>query len=143
MEFEYDTKNILYVRIDRKRKFFGSVFLRALGLKTDEQILRAFYRVSKIAIKEKKLSWNVDEGLTGLKLSRAITAKGGEAIVAQGKKITESLYKEILKAKIAQVEIDAIDLEGAFVVADVVDMSTGEVLIDANSELTAAGASPS
>jgi DNA-directed RNA polymerase subunit beta len=133
VEFEYDTKNILYVRIDRKRKFFGSVFLRALGLKTDEQILRAFYRVSKIAIQDKKLKWNVDEGLRGLKLSRAIAGKGGEAIVAQGKKITESLYKEIL-----QVEIDVVDLEGAFVVADVVDMSTGEVLIDANSELTAA-----
>ena len=138
VEFEYDTKNILYVRIDRKRKFFGSVFLRALGLKTDEQILRAFYRVSKIAIQDKKLKWNVDEGLRGLKLSRAIAGKGGEAIVAQGKKITESLYKEILKAKIQQVEIDVVDLEGAFVVADVVDMSTGEVLIDANSELTAA-----
>ena len=48
VEFEYDNKNLLYVRIDRKRKFYGSVFLRALGLKTDEQILRAFYRVSKI-----------------------------------------------------------------------------------------------
>ena len=50
VEFEYDNKNILYVRIDRKRKFYGSVFLRALGLKTDEQILRAFYRVSKIGV---------------------------------------------------------------------------------------------
>ena len=136
VEFEYDTKNILYVRIDRKRKFFGSVFLRALGLKTDEQILRAFYRVSKIAVQDKKLKWNVDEGLRGLKLSCAITGKGGETVVAQGKKITESLYKEILKAKIQQVEIAGNDMEGAFVVADVVDMSTGEVLIDANSELT-------
>ena len=88
VEFEYDNKNILYVRIDRKRKFYGSVFLRALGLKTDEQILRAFYRVSKISIKDKKLLWNVDEGLTGLKLSYAITGKGGETVVGQGKKIT-------------------------------------------------------
>ena len=40
VEFEYDNKNLLYVRIDRKRKFYGSVFLRALGLETDEQILR-------------------------------------------------------------------------------------------------------
>ena len=78
VEFEYDNKNLLYVRIDRKRKFYGSVFLRALGFKTDEQILRAFYRVSKIAIKDKKLFWNVDEGLIGLKLSHAITGKGGE-----------------------------------------------------------------
>jgi DNA-directed RNA polymerase subunit beta len=136
VEFEYDLKNILYVRIDRKRKFYGSVFLRALGYKTDEQILRAFYRVSKIGIKEKKLYWNVDEGLTGLKLSYAITAKTGETVVGQGKKITSSLYKEIQKYKIAQVEVAANDLEGAHIVADVVDMTTGEVLIDANSELT-------
>ncbi len=75
VEFEYDNKNLLYVRIDRKRKFYGSVFLRALGLKTDEQMLRAFYRVSKINIKDKKLFWNVDEGLTGLKLSYAINSQ--------------------------------------------------------------------
>src|SRR5579859_1666687 len=136
VEFEYDNKNLLYVRIDRKRKFYGSVFLRALGYKTDEQILRAFYRVSKISIKDKKLLWNVDEGLTGLKLSHAVLGKGGETIVGQGKKITSTLYKEIQKAKITQVEIAVNDLEGAHVVADVVDMSTGEVLIDANSELT-------
>jgi DNA-directed RNA polymerase subunit beta len=136
VEFEFDLKNILYVRIDRKRKFYGSVFLRALGYKTDEQILRAFYRVSKISIKDKKLLWNVDEGLTGLKLSYAITAKGGETVVGQGKKITPSLYKEIQKSKIQQVEVAVNDLEGAYIVADVVDMSTGEVLIDANSELT-------
>jgi DNA-directed RNA polymerase subunit beta len=51
VEFEYDNKNLLYVRIDRKRKFYGSVFLRALGLETDEQILRTFYRVTKVNIK--------------------------------------------------------------------------------------------
>jgi DNA-directed RNA polymerase subunit beta len=136
VEFEYDNKNLLYVRIDRKRKFYGSVFLRALGLKTDEQILRAFYRISKISIKDNKLLWNVDEGLTGLKLSYAINNKAGEPVVAQGKKITAALYRELLKNKIAQVEVAANDLEGAHVVADVVDMSTGEVLLDANSELT-------
>ena len=137
VEFEYDNKNILYVRIDRKRKFYGSVFLRALGYKTDEQILRAFYRVSKISMKDKKLLWNVDEGLTGLKLSHAITTKGGETVVGQCKKITSTLFKEIQKVKIQQVEVAVNDLEGAHVVVDVVDMSTGEVLIDANSELTA------
>src|SRR5215469_4340363 len=136
VEFEYDNKNILYVRIDRKRKFYGSVFLRALGYKTDEQILRAFYRVSKLSIKDKKLFWNVDENLIGLKLSYAVTAKTGETVVAQGKKITSSVFKEIQKFKVSQVEIAPNDLEGAFVVADVVDMSTGEVLTDANSELT-------
>ena len=136
VEFEYDNKNILYVRIDRKRKFYGSVFLRALGLKTDEQMLRAFYRVSKLSLRDKKVYWNVDEGLTGLKLSYAINNKAGETVVAQGKKITSGLFKELQKHKIGQVEVAPNDIEGAYVVADVVDMSTGEVLIDANSELT-------
>src|SRR5579863_6345568 len=136
VEFEYDIKNLLYVRIDRKRKFYGSVFLRALGLKTDEQILRTFYRIDKINIKDKKLNWVVDDGLIGLKLSHAIGTKGGETIVGQGKKITPSLMKEIQKARIQQVEVAPNDLEGAYIAADVVDMSTGEVIIDANQELT-------
>ena len=84
VEFEYDTKNLLYVRIDRKRKFYGSVFLRALGLETDEQILRTFYRVTKINIRDKKLLWQVDDSLVGLKLSHAINNKAGETVVAAG-----------------------------------------------------------
>jgi DNA-directed RNA polymerase subunit beta len=136
VEFEYDNKNILYVRIDRKRKFYGSVFLRALGYKTDEQILRAFYRISRVSVKDKKLYWNVDDNLVGLKLSHAIANKDGEPVVPQGRKITPGLMREIHKAKIGQVEVAANDLEGAYVAADVVDMSTGEVMIDANAELT-------
>ncbi len=138
VEFEYDTKNLLYVRIDRKRKFYGSVFLRALGLKSDEQILRTFYRVTKLNVRDKKLFWTVDDNLGGLKLSHAITTKSGETIVGQGKKITPSFMKEILKAKISEVEVAANDLEGAFIAGDVVDMNTGEVMIDANHELTPA-----
>ncbi len=136
VEFEYDNKNLLYVRIDRKRKFYGSVFLRALGLKTDEQILKAFYRITKLSIADKKLYWQVDENLAGLKLSHAIENKAGESVVPQGKKITSSFMKELLKQKIEKVEVAPNDLEAAYVAADVVDMQTGEVMIDANSELT-------
>ncbi|HTQ58188.1 MAG TPA: DNA-directed RNA polymerase subunit beta [Bryobacteraceae bacterium] len=146
VEFEYDTKNLLYVRIDRKRKFYGSVFLRALGFKTDEQVLRAFYTVEKMSIKDNKLFWNVRESkegesnmLAGMKLSHAITKKSGETVVGQGKKVTGTLLKNILASKIQQTEIAPNDLEGAFIAADVVDMSTGEVLIDANNELTTTG----
>ncbi|MDQ6663949.1 MAG: DNA-directed RNA polymerase subunit beta, partial [Acidobacteriota bacterium] len=136
VEFEYDIKNLLYVRIDRKRKFYGSVFLRALGLKTDEQILRTFYRITKINIKDSKFYWSVDDSLIGLKLSHAILARSGDTVVGQGKKITPSLMKEIQKAKITQVEVAPNDLEGAYIAADVVDMETGEVMVDANHELT-------
>src|ERR1700678_1817394 len=135
VEFEYDNKNLLYVRIDRKRKFYGTVFLRALGLKRDAEILKAFYNVSEIGIKDKKLFWKVSDSLIGLKLSKAIATKN-ETIVPQGRKITKSLFEAILKAKIEQVEVDRTDLQGAFIAADVIDMSTGEVLVEANQELT-------
>ena len=136
VEFEYDTKNLLYVRIDRKRKFYGSVFLRALGLETDEQILKTFYRVSKVHIRDAKLNWAVDDSLIGLKLSHVINNKAGEPVVPQGRKVTASLMREIHKNKITEVEVAVNDLEGAFIAADVVDMSTGEVMVDANQELT-------
>ena len=137
VEFEYDNKNLLYVRIDRKRKFYGTVFLRALGLKTDSDIIRAFYKLSTITLKNGKILWGVNESLIGMKLSHAISAKS-EQVVPQGRKITNSVYREIQKAKIEQVEVASNDLEGAYVAADVIDMSTGEVLIEANHELTAA-----
>ncbi len=138
VEFEYDNKNLLYVRIDRKRKFYGTVFLRALGLKTDSEIIKAFYNVSDISIKDKKLFWKVSESLLGLKLSKAITVKN-DTIVPQGRKITKSLYEAILKAKIEHVEIDTADLQSAYIASDVIDMSTGEVLAEANHELTDVG----
>src|SRR6202453_4677327 len=134
VEFEYDNKNLLYVRIDRKRKFYGTVFLRALGLKTDAEILKAFYSVSEIAVKDKKLFWKVSDSLIGLKLSKAIATKN-DTIVPQGRKITKTLYDAILKAKIEQVEVDRTDLQGAYIAADVIDMSTGEVMVEANQEL--------
>jgi DNA-directed RNA polymerase subunit beta len=135
VEFEYDNKNYLYVRIDRKRKFYGTMFLRALGLKTDAEILHAFYKISDVVIKDKKLFWKVSDGLIGHKLSFAVS-KGGETVVPQGRKITGSVFKELQKARVEQVEVAANDLEGAYVASDVIDMETGEVLIEANHELT-------
>ncbi len=79
VEFEYDTKNILYVRIDRKRKFLGSIFLRALGMKSNEDILRTFYQVERITLRDGELYWNVSESLIDRKLSREIkNPKTGE-----------------------------------------------------------------
>jgi DNA-directed RNA polymerase subunit beta len=69
VEFEYDQKNILYVRIDRKRKFLGTIFLRALGLKSDEELIRAFYKTDLISVSTNKLYWNVSENLIGIMVS--------------------------------------------------------------------------
>jgi DNA-directed RNA polymerase subunit beta len=139
VEFEYDVKNILYVRIDRKRKFLGSIFLRALGMKSDEEILRTFYQVDRVSLREGELYWNVSPGLVDRKLSHEIRhPRTDEVLVGAHKRITETLYKELQKAKVAQVRVSAGDLEGAFSIADVVNRQTGEVLLEANKPLTAA-----
>jgi DNA-directed RNA polymerase subunit beta len=143
VEFEYDQKNVLYVRIDRKRKFLGTIFLRALGLRSSEDILRTFYTVDRLAIKDKKLFWTIDPAsekhtnLLGMKLAHSIKSKSGEEIAHSGRKITSQILKDIQKAKVSEIEVDLSDLEGAWVAADVVDTTSGEVLLEANSELTA------
>jgi DNA-directed RNA polymerase subunit beta len=137
VEFEYDTKNILYVRIDRKRKFLGSIFLRALGMKSNEDILRTFYQVERISLRDKELHWNVSPGLVDRKLTHEIrNPKSEEVIVGAHKRITETLFKELIKTRITQVRAALADLEGAYSVADVVNRQTGEVLLESNKPLT-------
>src|ERR1700754_3600541 len=89
VEFEYDTKNLLYVRIDRKRKFLASVFLRALGLRGGDEIIRTFYTVDKLYLKGGSIYWAVNDSLQGMRAARDITV-GSETIVHQGKKITSN-----------------------------------------------------
>src|SRR5262245_57056325 len=138
VEFEYETaKNILYVRIDRKRKFVATIFLRALGLKSDEEIIRAFYKTDSITVEGKKLYWNFSDNIQGLKISRDIVhPKTKEVLLHAGKKITSSVFNHIKQAKVERFEITPEDLEGAFAVADIVDTSTGEVIVETNNELT-------
>ncbi len=138
VEFEYDTKNILYVRIDRKRKFLGSIFLRALGMKSNEDILRTFYQVERISLRDKDLYWNVSPGIVDRKLTHEIrNPKSEDVIVGAHKRITDNLFKELIKAKVSQIRAALADLEGAYSVADVVNRQTGEVLLEANKPLTA------
>ena len=140
VEFEYETaKNILYVRIDRKRKFLATIFLRALGLKSDEEIIRAFYKTDRIAIEGKKLFWSVSDNIQGLKVSKDILhPKTKEVLLHAGKKITKSVFDHIKQAKVERFEVAAEDIEGAYAVADIVDTKTGEVIVETNNELSQA-----
>jgi DNA-directed RNA polymerase subunit beta len=143
VEFEYDQKNVLYVRIDRKRKFLGTIFLRALGLRSGEDILKTFYTTDRLVVRDKKLFWTLDPAsdkptnLLGMKLAHSIKSKSGDEVAHSGRKITAATLKEIQKAKISEIEVDVSDLEGAWAASDIVDTTTGEVLLEANSEITA------
>ncbi|MGA2809198.1 MAG: DNA-directed RNA polymerase subunit beta [Terracidiphilus sp.] len=141
VEFEYDQKNTLYVRIDRKRKFLGTIFLRALGLRTDEEILKTFYTVDTINIAEGKLSWKLTpEGqatnLQGTRPAHAITA-GKEELAPATRKISPHSIKLLRQHKVESVEVETSEFDGAMTAADVVDLTTGELLYEANQELTA------
>src|SRR6476620_7999547 len=130
VELEYDSKNLLYVRIDRKRKFLASVFLRALGLRGADEIIRSFYNVEKLFLKNGAIHWGVGDSLVGLRAAKDIVVPGENFTVQQGKKITKNAIEALKKAN-----VEAVEIEGAFAAADVVDPSTGEVILEANEPL--------
>jgi DNA-directed RNA polymerase subunit beta len=162
VEFEYDTKNLLYVRIDRKRKFLGTVFLRALALIdkidldriesdskleeaikettcSDSEILQKFYTPHKIQIKEGRVHVPTGELLLGLRPLESVEDRSGEVILrggASAKKITRRDLEALQKARIKSVAVDPQEIEGAFLMSDLIGQD-GEVLIEANSELGA------
>src|SRR6187401_1668702 len=136
VEFEYDTKNLLYVRIDRKRKFLASVFLRALGLRGADEIIRTFYSVDRISLNQgSHLMWAVNDSLVGQRA--AADVKAGDFSIQNGKKITANAIAALRKAGIEWVPVADEALEGAFAAADIVDPETGEVILEANEELSA------
>ena len=141
VEFEYDSKNLLHVRIDRKRKFLATVFLRALGLKTDADVIRTFYKVDRVSVREGRLHLRVSDNLQGLKLAKTIhgpkDAQGHrDEIVHAGKKVTASALEQMRKLEVEEVEVTEADLEGAYTVTDIVDPRSGELVLEANEALS-------
>ncbi|MGE0101316.1 MAG: DNA-directed RNA polymerase subunit beta [Blastocatellales bacterium] len=136
VEFEYDAKNLLYVRIDRKRKFLATIFLRALGLKTDEEILRSFYTIDRIRIDKNQLFWQVSPSIIGSKASSEIVDRKGEVIAKAGRKIGTSIYEAIVAAGITEIKAQIGDLAGAYTLQDLVNTTDGEVIAESNTELT-------
>jgi DNA-directed RNA polymerase subunit beta len=136
VEFEYDAKNLLYVRIDRKRKFLASVFLRALGLRGADELIRMFHVVDRISLRGKSLQWAVADSLKGLRATKDAEIPGSDVKVRAGKKITQAALQALQAAGVEWVEVSDAELEGAFAAADFVDPATGEVILEANDEVT-------
>jgi len=136
VEYEYDAKDHLYVRVDRKRKFLSSIFLRALGLGTDEETFRVFYRPIKLHTRDGEIYYPLCEEGIGLKVKKKIVDPNGQkTVVAAGKRLSQSAYKELKKLGIKEFCIPPEELRGCYSLADVVDKETGEVLIEVNEEV--------
>jgi DNA-directed RNA polymerase subunit beta len=117
VEFEYDAKNLLYVRLDRKKKFLATVFLRALGFSSDEDILRLFHRVYKITPENGKLFWDLHPGLVGRTLNEDIEdPKSKQVLFHIKKKITADVYQKLKDLGVARVAIDRKDLQNVYAV---------------------------
>ncbi len=140
MEFEYDQKGLLYIRIDRKRKFLGSVFLRALGLTTDEEILRQFYTPVRAHLKKGKVQLTFDRRVVDQEEAKeAHSVRGRREIrpIFAGIKLDKKMADAIEKNGEVSTDVDFAAVEKAVFLHDVVDLESGEVLFEAGDSLSA------
>ena len=137
IDFEFDTKDIIYVRIDRKRKFLAAVVLKALGY-SEKELLDYFYESEKITFKENKIFKHLRKNLqVGDRATEDIVdIKTDKVIIKKDKRIKEVTIQKIKEANLQYIPISIRDLEGKFVSHDIVDPHTGEMILKCNEELT-------
>ncbi|HEX9880248.1 MAG TPA: DNA-directed RNA polymerase subunit beta [Candidatus Binatia bacterium] len=137
LDFEFDPRDILFVRIDRRRKFPVTVLLRALGM-TTEDLINYFYKTDTIVFDGKKVQLVFKpEQLVGMKPGREIRdPKSNELIVREGRKLTRAVIRQMESARIKHVPIAMDDVVGRVVAHDIVDPESQAVLVACNEELT-------
>ncbi|MAX65675.1 MAG: DNA-directed RNA polymerase subunit beta [Bacteriovoracaceae bacterium] len=137
LDFEFDHKNVLYARIDRKRKLHATVVLKALGFSVSE-LLKLFYEPETIHLDEKKYERELDlELMLGARADDDILdSKSGKALVKKGKKITKVSIKKMKEAGITRLPIELEQVVGKVLFDDIYDEETGEVIASANEALT-------
>jgi DNA-directed RNA polymerase subunit beta len=137
IDFEFDPRDVLYVRIDRRRKFPATVLLRALGM-TTEDLLNYYYRKDVIVLDSKQYTKQfVADHLLGSRVSRDVKdPKSGEVIAREGRKFNKAIVRAMEQAKINEVPIALDEIVGRVSAHDIVDSTTGEVLIGTNEDLT-------
>ncbi|MFQ6038929.1 MAG: DNA-directed RNA polymerase subunit beta, partial [Candidatus Aminicenantales bacterium] len=123
VEFEYDSKNILYARLDRKKKFLATVFLRALGFGSDAEILRLFYKVYRITPEKGTLLWDVDENLVGKTLGKDVLDSSSKKVVLRAnKKLSKEDVETLKNLKIEKVQLARKEFSGAQAVSTIPDV---------------------
>ncbi len=135
LDFEFDPKDCLFARIDRRRKLPATIVLRALGYETSD-ILETFFDTHKITIGKTKIEMElVAERLRGETAVFDIKA-GKKVVVETGRRISARHVRELENAGITKLEIPAEYLIGKILFHDIPDPDTGELLAEANTELT-------
>ena len=136
LDFEFDPKDCLFFRIDRRRKMPVTTLLKAIGC-TSEQILQEFFIFDCFHFSDKSIQFElVPERLRGEVASFDITVKGKKVIVQKDKRITAKHIREMQEANIDQLDVPEDFLLGRILAHNLVDKETGEVIAHANDEIT-------
>jgi len=135
LDLEFDSKDLLYVRIDRRRKMPVTILLKAMGNST-QFILNYFYSVEQILLKDGRFYMAVNDSLVGEKAPEDVQTKTGEVVVKKGRKISKPLLKKMTDSGIARIPVSDENIVGRVISSDVLDPKTGEILIRCNEDLT-------
>ena len=139
LDFEFDSKRLLYVKIDRKKKFLATIFLKAWGY-TTQDIVSAFYIPEKIAVHDGVLAKVIsreDENLSKQKVPVDVIGPEDKEIAKEGKKFSTGIMKRFEAAGISEITLPAEYLIGKRLYAPVSDPKTGEVFANVNDEINA------
>ncbi|MCX7634160.1 MAG: DNA-directed RNA polymerase subunit beta [Syntrophales bacterium] len=137
LDFEFDSKDLLYVRIDRRRKMPVTILLKAMGNDT-EFILNYFYDIDRVYLEDDAIRLAIGESLVGERAPEDIRdPQTGDIIVKKGRKINKLMLKRITEAGVERITVEEADILGRILSSDVYDPESGEILIRCNEELTA------
>ena len=136
IDLEFDAKDNLFVKIDRRRKFPATVLLKAFGY-SEKEILRHFYNIEVISVDKDSFRCVLDlNGLQGQKITEDIVdPKSGRILAGKGERFTKKLYKRLVDIGMREIPLSSNYLQGRITADDIVDLPTGEVLVRTNQTL--------
>ena len=140
LDFEFDAKDMVYVRIDRRRKLPVTTLLFGLGLTADD-ILEYFYGTVDYKWDKKREGWKTPfrpERMRGLKLTKdLVNAADGKVVAEVGSKMTPRAARQLQEKGTKEILVNSDELAGRFVAVDIINEETGEIFAEAGDELTA------
>jgi DNA-directed RNA polymerase subunit beta len=136
LDFEFDPKDILYFRIDRRRKMPVTILLKAIGLST-EQILATFFEFDNFHLSKKGIQYDlVPERLRGEVARFDFIDKAGKVVIPKDKRITAKHIRDLAEASVKKMLVPDDFVVGRMVAENIVDSETGEIIANANDEIT-------
>lgn len=137
LDIEFDPKDCIFVRIDRRRKLPASILLRALGY-TTEEMLALFFETNTLHLENEKIILElVPSRLRGETAIFDIKTSKGEMIVEAGRRIMGRHIRQMEESKLTKIEVTPDYLIGKTIAEDIIDKESGEILVEANTEITA------